>query len=152
HAFIHKARRARKILGGGMRQAGIIAAAGVFALQDGPDGMIERLAEDHANARRLAEGLAGLDGILSAGGIAQPEPGPLDPDRVRTNFVVFRVARDRAAFLDGLRARNVLMVEYPHGQVRAVTHHGIVVDDIETTLAAVAAVLRETQPATAGTH
>ena len=66
--------------------------------------------------------------------------------------MVFRVARDRAAFLEGLRARNVLMVEYPHGQVRAVTHHGIAVDDIETTLAAVAAVLRETVPATAGTH
>ncbi len=112
--------------------------------------MIERLAEDHANARRLADGLAELDGILSAGGITQPDPGPLDPARVRTNFVVFRVARDRAAFLEALRARNVLMVEYPHGQVRAVTHYGIDATDIETTLAAVAAVLRETAPATAG--
>ena len=60
---------------------------------------------------------------------------------------MFRVDRDRAAFLEALRARNVLMVEYPHGQVRAVTHHGIDAADIETTLAAVAAVLRETAPA-----
>ena len=80
-----------------MRQAGILAAAGLVALSDGPDGMIERLAEDHANARRLAEALSGMDGIVSAGGTAQPGTGPLDPGRVRTNFVLFRVERDRAA-------------------------------------------------------
>jgi threonine aldolase len=106
--------------------------------------MIERLAEDHANARRLAEGLSRLDGIVSAGDVAQPEPGPLDPARVRTNFVVFRVERDRGAFLDALRARGVLMVEYPHGQVRAVTHHGITVEDVDTTVAATAEALAET--------
>ena len=114
--------------------------------------MIDRLAEDHANARRLAEGLAELEGIGSAGGTAQPEPGRLDPQRVRTNFVIFRVARERAAFLEALRARDVLMVEYAHGQVRAVTHYGIEATDIDTTLAAVAAVLRETAPAAAGAH
>ena len=149
---IWKARRARKLVGGGMRQAGVLAAPGLLALRDGPAGMIERLAEDHANARRLADGLAELPGILSAGDVAQPEPGLFDPDRVRTNFVVFKVSSERAAFLDALRARNVLMVEYPHGQVRAVTHHGIDASDIETTLQAVAAVLRETAPAVAGTH
>ena len=58
-AFIWRARRARKLVGGGMRQVGILAAAGLIALRDGPEGMIERLAEDHANARRLAQGLAG---------------------------------------------------------------------------------------------
>ena len=58
-----------------MRQAGVLAAPGLVALRDGPAGMIERLAEDHANARRLADGLAELDGIVSAGDIAQPEPG-----------------------------------------------------------------------------
>ena len=147
---IGRARRGRKLLGGGMRQAGVLAAPGLLALRPGPAGMIERLAEDHANARRLAEGLAELDGIVSAGGIAQPEPGRLDPARVRTNFVVFKVVRDRAAFLESLRARNVLMVEYPHGQVRAVTHHGIQATDIDTTLAAVAAVLRETASTAAG--
>jgi threonine aldolase len=93
-----------------------------------------------------------MDGIGSAGGTAQPAPGPLDPSRVATNFVLFKVARDRAAFLSALRARNVLMVEYPHGQVRAATHYGIASDDIDTTLAAVAAALRETTPAAAGTH
>ncbi len=57
-----------------------------------------------------------------------------------------------SAFLAALRARNVLMVEYPHGQVRAVTHHGIDASDIQTILAAVSAVLRETTPAAPGTH
>ncbi len=151
--FIWRARRARKLLGGGMRQAGILAAAGLVALRDGPAGMIERLAEDHANARRLAEGLAELPGIVSAGDIAQPEPGPLDPNRVRTNFVVFRVERDRAAFLEALAARGVLMVAYPHGQVRAVTHYGISPADVEATISATREALAETArlPTTAAT-
>jgi threonine aldolase len=135
--FIWKARRARKLLGGGMRQVGVLAAPGLIALRSGPNGMIERLADDHANARRLAEALSEMTGIISAGDIAQPEPGPLDPGRVRTNFVVFRVGRDRAAFLDELAARGVLMTPYPHGQVRAVTHYGIDAVDIEATIAAV---------------
>ena len=129
-----------------MRQAGILAAAGLVALSDGPDGTIERLAEDHANARRLAEAFSGLDGIVAAGGSAQAGSGPLDPDRVRTNFVVFKVERDRAAFLAALQARGVAMVEYPHGQVRAVTHYGVTAEDIETTIAATRAALTETSP------
>jgi len=141
---IWRARRGRKLVGGGMRQAGILAAAGLVALSDGPDGTIERLAEDHTNAHRLAEALSGMGGIVSAGGTTQPGEGPLDPGRVRTNFVVFKVERDRAAFLDALRAHDVLMVEYPHGQVRAVTHYGITSDDIETTIAATRAALAET--------
>jgi threonine aldolase len=112
--------------------------------------MIDRLAEDHANARRLAEAIAGLDGIRSPGDIAQPGDGLLDPGRVRTNFVLFRVARDRAAFLDALVARGVVMVAYPHGQVRAVTHYGITADDIERTIGAVAGALRDTAPTPAG--
>jgi threonine aldolase len=143
--FIARARRARKMVGGGMRQAGILAAAGLVALQDGPAGMIDRLADDHANARRLAEGLAGLDGIGSAGGIAQPSPGRLDPARVATNFVLFRVDRERAPFLEALRARNVLMTEYAHGTVRAVTHHPITVDDVDMIIDAVRAGLAETR-------
>jgi threonine aldolase len=142
--FIARAHRGRKLVGGGMRQAGILAAAGLVALRDGPAGMIDRLAEDHANARRLAEALAETDGICSAGGVAQPAPGPLDPERVRTNFVLFRVERDRALFLAALRARGVLMVEYPHGQVRAVTHYGITAADIETSITATRAALAET--------
>jgi threonine aldolase len=144
--FIWRARRARKLVGGGMRQVGILAAAGLIALRDGPEGMIERLADDHANARRLAQGLATLDGIVSPGGIAQPEPGRLDPARARTNFVLFKVDRDRAAFLEALSARNVLMVEYPYGQIRAVTHDGIGADDIDVALEAVEAALAETAP------
>jgi threonine aldolase len=158
--FIWRARRARKLVGGGMRQVGVIAAPGLLALRDGPAGMIERLADDHANARRLAEALAEYPGIVSAGDIAQPEPGPLDPDRVRTNFVVFRVDRDREAFLEALSRRGVLMVAYPHGQVRAVTHYGIETTDIEATIAAVRGALDETSgtarpsgdPATATSH
>jgi threonine aldolase len=150
--FIARARRARKLVGGGMRQAGVLAAPGLIALRDGPAGMIDRLADDHANARRLAEGLGELPGIVAAGDVAQPGEGPLDPGRVATNFVVFRVERSRAAFLQALRARNVLMVEYPHGQVRAVTHHGVDTTDIQTALTAVSAVLRETTPAAPGTH
>ena len=136
--FIWRARRARKLLGGGMRQAGVLAAAGLIALRDGPSGMIERLAEDHANARRLAEGLAALPGIDG-----------LDPGRVRTNFVLFRVAPQRATeiageglpelrtrFLDELASEGVRMVPFSGGQVRAVTHYGIDAADIEETLAA----------------
>ncbi len=141
---IAKARRARKLLGGGMRQAGVLAVAGLVALRPGTAGMIERLADDHANARRLAEGLTGLRGITSAGGIAQPGSGPLDPDRVRTNFVLFRVAGDQRAFIAALRARDILMEEYAHGQIRAATHHDVSATDIETTLAAVSAALAET--------
>jgi threonine aldolase len=148
--FIARARRARKLVGGGMRQVGVLAAAGLVALSDGPDGMIERLAEDHVHARRLAEGLAALDGVRSPGDIAQPDEGPLDPERVRTNFVVFQVDRDRGAFLEALRARGVRMVEYPHGQIRAVTHHGIIAADIDRTIEAASEALRETATARTG--
>jgi len=142
--FIWRARRARKSLGGGMRQVGVLAAPGLIALRDGPAGMIERLADDHANARRLAEGLAELPGIAD-----------LDPARVRTNFVLFRVldpdgrgaARSalelRGRFLAALRSRGVLMVDYPDRQVRAVTHYGVESTDIAVVLGAVREALGE---------
>jgi threonine aldolase len=142
--FIWKARRARKLLGGGMRQVGVLAAPGLIALRDGPAGMIDRLAEDHDNARLLAEGIAELDGIASAGDVAQPAPGRLDPSRVATNFVVFKVERDRAAFIEALARRDVLVVPYPHGQVRAVTHYGIERADVETAIGAFRDALAET--------
>ena len=144
--FIARARRARKLVGGGMRQAGVLAAPGLVALADGPDGMIDRLADDHANARRLAEAIAEMDGVRSPGGTAQPTEGPFDPDRVVTNFVVFKVDRDRAEFLAAVRARNVLMVEYPHGQVRAVTHHDVSAADIDIVIQATRDALAETRP------
>jgi threonine aldolase len=145
--FIARARRARKLLGGGMRQVGVLAAAGLVALDDGPDGMIERLAEDHRLARRLAAGLATLDGVRSPGPTVQPDGASLDPSAIATNFVLFRVDRDRSAFLEALEARGVAMVPYAHGQVRAVTHYGITATDIDDTVTAVADVLRETAPA-----
>jgi len=144
--FIWRARRGRKLVGGGMRQVGVLAAAGLVALREGPDGMIDRLAEDHANARFLAEAISDLPGVVSPGDLAQPEPGRLDPGRVRTNFVIFRVERERAAFLDAVRRRGVWLVEYPHGQVRAVTHHGIERADVETAFGAIRAALDETAP------
>jgi threonine aldolase len=128
-----------------MRQVGVLAAPGLIALRDGASGMIERLAEDHANARRLAEGLAELPGITG-----------LDPSRVRTNFVLFRLAGDegpgkeaararrrrREAFLAALQRDGVLLVEYPEGQIRAVTHYGIDRTDIDDVLAAVPGALQ----------
>ena len=148
--FIWRARRARKLLGGGMRQVGVLAAPGLIALRDGPAGMIERLAEDHVNARHLAEGLAEYPGIVSGGDIAQPEPGPLDPTRVRTNMLIFRVERDNAAFLRALATRGVLLSSYPSGQIRAATHYGIDAADIEATIVAVRDALAETLPSRAG--
>jgi threonine aldolase len=144
--FIWRARRARKLVGGGMRQVGVLAAPGLLALRDGPGGMIDRLAEDHEHARRLAEALAEMDGIVSAGDIAQPTPGRLDPARVTTNFVLFKVERDRAAFIDALARRGVLVVGYPHGQVRAVTHYGVERGDIEAAIGAFRDALAETRP------
>ena len=131
--FIWRARRARKLVGGGMRQVGVLAAAGLVALRDGPAGMIERLAEDHVNARRLAEGLAGLPGITG-----------LDPARVVTNYVLFSVRPRpgqapldaRTAFLAEWRARGVDPIEYSHGQVRALTHYGIEASHVEQALVA----------------
>ena len=132
--FIARARRARKMVGGGMRQAGVLAAAGLVALRDGSAGTIERLAEDHHHARLLAEGLAQLDGIED-----------LDPARVRTNFVIFRVRAvpgdeelaARSALLVELERRGVLLVPYPRGRIRAVTHLGIDSADIGRALKAV---------------
>jgi threonine aldolase len=126
--FIWKARRARKLLGGGMRQVGILAAAGLIALRDGSDGMIDRLVEDHVNARRLAEGLADLPGIVA-----------LEPERVRTNFVFFELSRRelRMKFLEALRADGVLMIDYPGGdRIRAVTHYGITEAEVDAAVAA----------------
>jgi threonine aldolase len=127
---IDRARRARKMLGGGMRQVGVIAAPGLIALRDGPTGMIERLAEDHANARRLAEALAEMPGVED-----QQGSGPFDPARVRTNLVIFRVpAGQRRAFLNALSDDGVLMIPFGPEAIRAVTHYGIEAEEIERTI------------------
>jgi threonine aldolase len=120
-AFIRRARRVRKLLGGGMRQAGVIAAAGIVALEE----MIGRLAEDHANARLLAEGLATLPGIA------------IDLATVQTDIVIFRLADPAwspATFTRALAERGLLIGEIGRGYLRAVTHYGITSGDIEDAL------------------
>jgi threonine aldolase len=127
--YIRKVRRARKLLGGGMRQAGVLAAAGLVAF----DEMIDRLAEDHANARILAEGLARLPGIL------------LDPARVQTNIVVFGLDGnlDADAFVRAVDRAGVRLVDLGGGRLRAVTHYGISADDCRTAVAACAQAMDE---------
>jgi threonine aldolase len=133
-AFAARVRRARKMLGGGMRQAGVLAAAGLVALEE----MVDRLAEDHANARLLAEGLAGLPGLL------------LEPGSVATNIIVFGVAAglDSAAFVDALAEEGVRVIDLGRGRLRAVTHYGITADDCRTALAACERVLARMTAAT----
>lgn len=147
--FIWRAKRARKLLGGGLRQAGVLAAAGLVALQDGADGTVARLAEDHRRARVLAEALSVQQGVVSPGHLAQPEGDLLDPERVTTNFVLFAVEGGRTrrtAYLAALRERGVGMVAYPHGQIRAVTHRGIDDADVEAIIEASASALAATRP------
>ncbi len=107
--FIHEARRTRKMFGGGMRQAGIIAAAGLIALRKGPG----RLAEDHENARRLALALAEVPGV------------EIDPASVQTNILVCRIGDGQgrsAGFLARLKANGVLASQVSADQIRFVTH------------------------------
>ncbi|GAB4306194.1 MAG: GntG family PLP-dependent aldolase [Candidatus Bipolaricaulota bacterium] len=129
-AFVAEARRARKALGGGMRQAGILAAAGLYAL----DHHVDRLAEDHAHARLLAAGLGEIEGLS----VWPPE----------TNIVIFEIEQgpDAATLCRGLAARGVLASPAGAGtsprRVRMVTHLGISHPDIEQTLDLVAQELR----------
>lgn len=127
-AFVALARRARKLLGGGMRQAGIVAAAGVVALQQ----MVQRLADDHRLARELAAGLADLPGV------------ELDVSEVQTNLVVFRVPGvPPSEFVSAMREQGVLMGEIGNGNLRMVTHYQISAEDTATALIATRAVLKE---------
>ncbi len=126
--FVEKARKWRKMVGGGMRQAGIIAAAGIVALES----MVDRLAEDHATARKLARGLSQIPGIS------------IDPDRVQTNIVIFEVTQGAA--LDVLRRmgeRGVRGSYNAGSRIRFVTHYGISEEDVDTALEVVEAVMKE---------
>ncbi len=115
--FIVRARGFRKMLGGGMRQAGIIAAAGVYALEN----MVDRLAEDHDNARLLAEGLSSIPGIRLA-----PPP--------QTDLVFFTVEGwDRGELIRRLGERGILCLD-EGGRLRMVTHYGIERVDVEEAL------------------
>jgi threonine aldolase len=114
-AFVDRARRMRKILGGGMRQAGVIAAPGIVALT----GMVDRLAEDHRNARILAEGVSALPGMT------------IDLAEVQTNIVIFRLASATEAetFQAAAADAGVLLSDFGAGRLRMVTHYGISEDD-----------------------
>lgn len=132
--FIREARRYKHIFGGAMRQAGIIAAAGVYALEH----HIERLADDHANARRLAAGLAELPGVR----VENPVP--------ETNIVFFDATPaglPAPEFVARLLVRGVRMGATAPRRVRAVTHLDIAEADIDRALVAVRAVLAEATPA-----
>ena len=115
--FVARARKARKMLGGGMRQVGVIAAAGIVALET----MIERLAEDHEHARLLAQGLAQVPGVR------------IDATSVQTNIVVLNLD-DGAAFQRRLQELGVLTTAFGPSRVRMVTHYGIMRQDIEEAL------------------
>lgn len=129
-AFIEEAWRYKQAFGGAMRQAGIIAAGGVYALRHN----VERLSEDHANASALAQGLAAIPGLT------------LDAEAVETNIVLFDVAAtglNADEWLSALMAYGVRMSKMGETVVRAVTHLDVDRADVERALAAAQAVCRE---------
>jgi threonine aldolase len=105
------------MLGGGMRQAGLLAAAGIISLEQ----VVPRLHEDHANASRLAEGLAAISGL------------EVDSD-VQINMVFFSVTDKRftwQTFVESCAARGLNIAELGHGRIRCVTHTGVSAQDVE---------------------
>jgi threonine aldolase len=120
--FIESARRFRKMFGGGMRQAGIVAAGALHALESNR----ARLAEDHANARLLAEGLAGLPGVT------------LEPGSVQTNLVYFDVAIPAEQAEAAIAEEGVLVLAEGHRTLRAVTSLTVDSSDIEAAVAKIA--------------
>jgi threonine aldolase len=127
--FIAEARRWRKLLGGGMRQAGVLAAAALVALEETP----ARLHEDQANARRLAEGLAELPGVR------------IDPESVQTNIVIFDVTETgrRADEICARLAERGVLASGFGPSIRMVTHYDVSSEDIETALSALRAILKD---------
>ncbi len=125
--LVAEAVRHRKVLGGGMRQAGVLAAAALYAL----DHHVDRLAEDHANAQRLADGIRRID------------PLRLDPETVDTNLVFFHVSPawgNAADFSSRLKERGVLMLATSPTMIRAVTHLDVSSTDVDRALQAIQAV------------
>jgi len=130
HEFIEGAHKWRKMVGGGMRQAGVLAAAGLVAL----DNMVERLADDHSNAKRLAEGLANIQGIS------------VDPTSIQTNIVIFEISESAGNADDVINelANEGVLVTYPGQQsLRMVTHRHISASDIDEALSRVAKVMTQ---------
>lgn len=127
-SFIHRVHRFRKMFGGGMRQVGIIAAAGIYAL----DHHLERLKEDHQNARRLAVGLKEFKGVS------------IDPKHVETNIVIFDVANTgmtASQVAEAMKKERVLIHAFGKTQIRLVTHLDVSSEDIERALKAFEKVL-----------
>jgi threonine aldolase len=127
--FIAQARSARKMLGGGMRQAGVLAAAALLALEESP----ARLPEDHANARRLANALAAMPGVT------------LDPEKVKTNIVIFDVQKSgktAAEICAALKERGVLASGVEKYAVRMVTHLDVDRAGIDRAITAMSQVLK----------
>jgi len=134
--FIAQARRIRKVLGGGMRQSGIIAAAGIVALKEMP----ARIAEDHKNARRLAEGIARVKGLS------------IDLAKIQTNIVYFELRAEQLTadlpspaeagyakageLVAGLTKKGIRLLSVAPRRLRAVTHYGITIEDIDLTVTA----------------
>ncbi len=125
--FIRRAHRNRKLLGGGMRQAGILAAAGIVALEQ----MVERLSEDHEHCRQLARGLADYPQVA------------IEVERVVTNILIFSLHNaqqqplgeaETMQFLAKAQEYGVLMGHIGEGKIRAVTHYGLEAQDIDTAL------------------
>jgi threonine aldolase len=115
--FIDRCRSIRKMLGGGMRQAGILAAAGLLALEEGP----KRLQEDHDNAQVLARRLAQIRALT------------LNPEKVQTNIVIFGIEKSglsAAEFLARLADRHVLAVPVDAERIRMVTHLDVTRDQV----------------------
>jgi len=128
--FIAEALRTRKVLGGGMRQTGVIAAAGTIALEQ----MLDRLAEDHMNARRLAEGIAQTPGLS------------IDPARIKTNIIFFDLVSDRLTapeFIKRLEQKGIKLLPTGPSRFRMVTHYGINSEDIDAALMALGQVMEE---------
>jgi threonine aldolase len=126
--FIDEARIWRKRLGGGMRQVGILAAACLVALDESPS----KLIADHANAKRLAEGITELKGIA------------IDPEKVATNIVIFDVSAtglSSTQICEELKNRGVLAIGFGNN-IRMVTHYDVSADDMETTLEAMREIIR----------
>lgn len=107
--FIEEARYWRKRLGGGMRQSGLLAACGIVALER----MVDRLAEDHARARRLAEALAGVEGLLC------------DPDKVATNIVIVDTVAPGERWIALLESKGVRAIAFAEHRIRLVLHYGV---------------------------
>ncbi len=119
--FIKEAKRWRKRAGGGMRQSGLLAAAGIYVLEN----HVERLAEDHAKARRLAEGLVEIEGVR------------IDMDSVQTNMVFVDFPEDKLAALSAFLEEKGILTLADHNPVRFVTHLDVDMDAIDTVIATV---------------